>query len=94
MPAKSNRRGELTEIIIGTVVAAEDEGINARGLYDKLIEWGHKTTLSAVNARLQVLANEGRIDRKWAGVYVGPGRGPDHVPGYHGRKNRPPAREE
>jgi hypothetical protein len=72
-------------------VAAGDEGINARGVYEKLIEWGYQTTLNAINVRLSGLANQGRIDRKWVGVYVGAGCGPDEGPGYQRRKKRRPA---
>jgi hypothetical protein len=46
------------------------------------------------NSNLHRLANAGAIDRKWAGVYVGPGLGPDKVPGYEGRAARQSAPAE
>jgi fatty acid-binding protein DegV len=62
--------GELTAIIIGTVVAA-DRGINAGELTRKLNAWGHRVTAAQMSVRLAELARDGRIDRLRRGVYAG-----------------------
>jgi hypothetical protein len=64
--------GELTRIIIGTVVASGDHGgINARKLTEKLNSWGYRVTLQQMATRLAELAAEGRIDRIERGRYEG-----------------------
>jgi len=65
------QHGELTEIIIGTVVAAGDDGITARQLTDKLNSWGIEVTMTQMATRLAELAAQGRIDRKRRGLYEG-----------------------
>ncbi len=63
--------GELTEIIIGTVVAAGDEGINAQTLAEKLISWNIKTTPLLAGLHLSKLTRQGRIERIRRGVFKG-----------------------
>lgn len=64
-------RGELTEIIIGTVVAAGDDGINAKVLAEKLNSWNIKLSSPHAGLHLAKLAREGRIERIRTGIYKG-----------------------
>ena len=63
-------RGELTRIIIGTVVA-HDEPITARQLTDILNAQGIMVTAQQMSVRLNELANEGRIERVSKGLFEG-----------------------
>lgn len=63
--------GELTRIIIGTVVAAEDKGIDARELTAKLNAEGLEVTKHQMSVRLAELAAEGRIERISRGRFTG-----------------------
>jgi len=65
-------RGELTRIIIGTVVASGVRGIRPRDLTLKLNSWGIPVTQNQMSARLNKLASAGRIKRIGArGLYSG-----------------------
>ena len=55
------KHGELTDIIIGTVVA--NPGISAQELVAKCESWNIRITLSHARARLHQLAQQGRIDK-------------------------------
>jgi hypothetical protein len=63
--------GELTEIIIGTVVASGDQGITAPELAAKLKSWGIERTTNHIRCRLAELAAQGRIERAKHGRYEG-----------------------
>ena len=63
------KRGELTAIIIGTVV--NSPGISAQGLVEKLDSWDIRITLPQARTRLCALAKEGRIDRLDKNKYAG-----------------------
>jgi hypothetical protein len=62
--------GELTRIIIGTVVASE-KGLNARALAEKLNAQGIAVTKQQMSVRLAELAAEGRIERVERGRFEG-----------------------
>lgn len=64
------QHGELTRIIIGTVVASEN-GIRARELTAKLNAWGIRVTKNHMSIRLAELAAKGRINRIERGRYEG-----------------------
>ena len=70
MERRSLERGELTRIIIGTVVA-RDGGITARQLTDALNAQGISVTMAQMSVRLAELAADGRIERVSKGVYQG-----------------------
>jgi hypothetical protein len=64
--------GELTEIIIGTVVACEDHrGITAKQLAAKLNAEGIAITKPQAGTRLAELYANGRIERVARGRYKG-----------------------
>ena len=70
LPPRELEHGELTRIIIGTVVAAEP-GINARQLAEKLNKQGIRVTKHQMSVRLALLAKTGRIERVHRGMYTG-----------------------
>lgn len=63
-------RGELTRIIIGTVVA-QDQPITARRLTEILNGWGIMVTAKHMSVRLNELAKDGRIERVSKGLFEG-----------------------
>ncbi len=63
------KHGELTDIIIGTVVA--NPGISAQELVAKCESWNIRLTLSHARARLHQLAQQGRIDQLGKNKYAG-----------------------
>ena len=63
------KRGELTAIIIGTVV--NTPGITAQQLVETLDSWDIRITLPQARSRLYALAKEGRIDRVGLNKYAG-----------------------
>ena len=69
-------RGELTRIIIGTVVNHEiylghKRGISATELVQLLHTWGIPITENHARVRLIELAHKGRIERVSRGRYAG-----------------------
>ena len=70
---KRPRHGEMTEIVIGTVVNAgvDGAGITARELAEKLTEWGYPMTRHQCAVMLVGLARAGRIERVRTGLYKG-----------------------
>ena len=69
-------RGELTRIIIATVVnhdiyLGHTGGITAGEVARLLNQWGIPITENHARARLNELANKGRIDRVSRGRYAG-----------------------
>jgi len=70
METRKLQHGELTRIIIGTVVASE-KGITARELVAKLESWGIPTSPHRMSVRLAELAADGRIERVGRGRYEG-----------------------
>jgi predicted transcriptional regulator of viral defense system len=68
--------GELTEIIIGTVVNHEvylghHDGISAAELARLLNPWNIRITENHARTRLNELANKGRIERVSRGRFTG-----------------------
>ena len=63
--------GELTAIIIGAVVAAGPEGIDAKTLAERLKSWDINTNTSLAGLHLAQLARQGRIERIRTGIYKG-----------------------
>ncbi len=70
MEKRNLERGELTRIIIGTVVASET-AINANQLTEKLNAWGIAVTKLQMSVRLAELAKQGRIERVERGRFKG-----------------------
>lgn len=69
-------RGELTRIIVGTVVNRDiylghKGGITAGEVARLLNQWGIRITENHARTRLNELANKGRIDRVSAGRFTG-----------------------
>jgi len=64
-------RGELTKVVIGTVVAAGEEGITPKHLTKKLNEWGWQVTANQMGACLDGLYKTGRIEKASRGRYTG-----------------------
>lgn len=71
MRKRNLAHGELTRIIIGTVVASDEDGITARQLTDKLNAWGIGVTMNQMSVRLAELADRGRIERVERGRFKG-----------------------
>lgn len=63
------RHGELTEIIIGVIAAAE-KGIRAVEVTRKLNGWGIEVSNNVVTTTLSMLSAKGRIYRVRRGVYA------------------------
>ena len=69
MTPRKLEHGELTRIVIGTVVASE--GIRAAALTKKLNAQGIMVTKHQMSVRLGELARDGRIERLSRGLYEG-----------------------
>ena len=70
MEKRTLEHGELTRIIIGTVVASET-AINAEELAEKLNAQGIAVTKHQMSVRLAELADQGRIERVERGRFEG-----------------------
>lgn len=66
---KQKHKGQLSDIIIGTVV--REGPVGGDKVADILLAEGRKTTKGSVQTRLNELAKRGRIEKVRRGVYEG-----------------------